>query len=81
MIVNYFIHLLLILIVSLVALVFVVTLGFQERWKAIVGALLCAVILMTVILISSRIVAYEQDGAEFSKLVQEATLYLHKKNK
>ena len=81
MIIFYMIDLLLVLIFSVGALVFVVTLGFRERWKTITGGVLCAVILITAVLLSSRAMNYRRDGEEFSRLVQEAALYLHKKNR
>lgn len=81
MIIFYVINLLVALIFSIGLLALVTTLSFQERWKIVTGSVLCAVILMTAILLSSRAVTYQHDGEEFSKLVQQATLYLQKKNR
>lgn len=81
MIIFYVIDLLLAVLFSIGALALVTTLSFQQRWKIITGGILCAVILMTALLLSSRLIAYHQDGEEFSRLVQQATLYLQKKNR
>jgi len=81
MIILYIINLQLVLIFSIGVLIFVTTLSFRQRWKVITGGILCAVILIAGILLSTRAVAYQQDGEEFSKLVQQATLYLQKKNR
>lgn len=81
MIIFYVIDLLLVLIFSIGALVLVTTIGFQERWKIMTGGVLCAAILIAAILLSSRAATLQQDGEAFSKLVQQATLYLQKKNR
>lgn len=80
MIILYVINLMLVILLSIGVLVFVTTLGYQERWKIITGGVLCAAILITGLFLSSRAVIYQKDGEELSKLVHEAAVYLHKKN-
>lgn len=79
MLILYVINLLTVLLFSIGALALIATLSFQERWKTIIGSVLSAVIMIAAILLSSRARTYKQDAEEFSKLLQETTLYLQKR--
>lgn len=81
MFILYLINLLIILIFSIGALALIATLSFQEHWKTVIGSVLSAVIMIAAILLSSRARTYKRDAEEFSKLLQETTLYLQKRNK
>lgn len=81
MLILYVINLLTVLIFSIGALALIATLSFQERWKTIIGSVLSTVIMIAAILLSSRARTYKQDAEEFSKLLQETTFYLQKRNK
>jgi hypothetical protein len=79
MIVLYVIKLLLVIIFSIGALVLVAGFNFEEGWKFTIASVLSVIIMMAAIILASYGKAYKQDAEEFTKLIQEATFYLHNK--
>jgi len=81
MILLYFIHLCLMLLFSLASLTLVVTLSFKERGRTIVGLVLSAVIFLATLSLTHQAFAFRRNGEEFSKLIEQASLFFQRRNR
>jgi len=81
MIILFLIDLLLALLFSLGVLALVITLTFREPWKTFTGVALCGAIFLSAVVLSYRAAQFQHDGAELSRLVEQAGLYLQKHNR